>query len=60
MVQIVGAVQRTTGDDKKAWCGFVAARLFGAAATATFRWLVPSMPASVDRVVGRTDTEEVP
>jgi glycerol uptake facilitator-like aquaporin len=37
---------------------FVVAQLLGAAAaTATFRWLVPSLPASAGRVVDRTEPE---
>ena len=36
--------------------GFIVAQLLGAAAaTATFRWLVPSLPAVADRVVDRKD-----
>jgi glycerol uptake facilitator-like aquaporin len=38
--------------------GFVLAQLAGAgAATATFRWLVPSLPAVADRVVDRRQDE---
>jgi glycerol uptake facilitator-like aquaporin len=36
--------------------GFVAAQLLGAsAATALFRWLVPTLPQSAERVVGRVE-----
>jgi glycerol uptake facilitator-like aquaporin len=39
--------------------GFVVAQLLGAAAaTATFRWLVPSLPAVAERVVDRQRAEE--
>jgi glycerol uptake facilitator-like aquaporin len=39
--------------------GFVLAQLAGAAAaTATFRWLVPSLPAVAERVVDRPGVEE--
>ncbi len=38
--------------------GFIVAQLLGAAAaTATFRWLVPSLPAVADRVVDRREDE---
>ena len=41
--------------------GFIIAQILGAAAaTALFRWLVPSLPAAADRVVDRAPTEEVP
>jgi glycerol uptake facilitator-like aquaporin len=41
--------------------GFVVAQLLGAAAaTALFRWLVPSLPAVADRVVARVPAEKVP
>ena len=41
--------------------GFIVAQLLGAAAaTATFRWLVPSLPSTADRVVDRLADEEVP
>jgi glycerol uptake facilitator-like aquaporin len=41
--------------------GFVIAQLLGAAAaTATFRWLVPSLPSVADRVVDRLANDEVP
>jgi glycerol uptake facilitator-like aquaporin len=41
--------------------GFVAAQLLGAAtATATFRWLVPSLPSVAERVVDRLPNEELP
>ncbi len=40
--------------------GFVAAQLLGAAAaTATFRWLVPALPAVAPRVVDRPGAEEL-
>jgi glycerol uptake facilitator-like aquaporin len=40
---------------------FVVAQLLGAAAaTATFRWLVPSLPASASRVVDRAEPEGAP
>jgi glycerol uptake facilitator-like aquaporin len=36
--------------------GFVAAQLVGAfTATALFRWLVPTLPKSADRVVARME-----
>ena len=39
--------------------GFITAQLLGAAAaTATFRWLVPSLPSVAERVVDRTDAGE--
>jgi glycerol uptake facilitator-like aquaporin len=39
--------------------GFVVAQLLGAAAaTATFRWLVPSLPSVAARVVDRSGVEE--
>ncbi len=39
--------------------GFVVAQLLGAAAaTATFRWLVPSLPSVAERVVARLPDEE--
>ncbi|NUP07453.1 MAG: aquaporin family protein [Polyangiaceae bacterium] len=38
--------------------GFIAAQLIGAgAATLTFRWLVPALPAVADRVVDRGDVD---
>jgi len=41
--------------------GFVAAQLLGAAAaTATFQWLVPALPAVAQRVVDRGEAEEEP
>ncbi len=41
--------------------GFIVAQLLGAAAaTATFRWLVPSLPAVADTVVDRPGEEETP
>lgn len=41
--------------------GFVVAQLLGAAAaTATFRWLVPSLPSVAERVVDRAGVEELP
>jgi glycerol uptake facilitator-like aquaporin len=41
--------------------GFIVAQLLGAAtSTALFRWLVPSLPAVADRVIGRAPSEEVP
>ncbi len=41
--------------------GFVVAQLLGAAAaTATFRWLVPSLPAVAERVVDRGGREDEP
>jgi glycerol uptake facilitator-like aquaporin len=40
---------------------FVVAQLLGAAAaTATFRWLVPSLPSVAERVVDRLASEEAP
>jgi glycerol uptake facilitator-like aquaporin len=41
--------------------GFIVAQLLGAAAaTATFRWLVPSLPSVAERLVDRLAEEEVP
>lgn len=41
--------------------GFIVAQLLGAAAaTATFRWLVPSLPAIAERVVAPHGREELP
>jgi glycerol uptake facilitator-like aquaporin len=41
--------------------GFVCAQVLGAAAaTATFRWLVPSLPSVASRVVDRLADDEVP
>jgi glycerol uptake facilitator-like aquaporin len=41
--------------------GFVCAQILGAAAaTATFRWLVPSLPSVASRVVDRLAEDEVP
>jgi glycerol uptake facilitator-like aquaporin len=41
--------------------GFIVAQLLGAAAaTALFRWLVPSLPAVADRVVARVPAEKLP
>jgi glycerol uptake facilitator-like aquaporin len=39
---------------------FIVAQLLGAAAsTASFRWLVPALPAVAERVVDRRDEEEI-
>jgi hypothetical protein len=41
--------------------GFVAAQLLGAAAaTVTFRWLVPALPETASRVVDRPSPPEEP
>jgi glycerol uptake facilitator-like aquaporin len=41
--------------------GFIVAQLLGAAAaTATFRWLVPSLPTVAERVVDPRQSEDVP
>jgi glycerol uptake facilitator-like aquaporin len=40
---------------------FVVAQLIGAAAaTATFRWLVPALPKTAARVMDRSESEEEP
>jgi glycerol uptake facilitator-like aquaporin len=40
--------------------GFIAAQILGAtSATLFFRWLIPSLPATADRVVASADEEEV-